>query len=106
MVVAERLVPSRPLRSPEAAQRQKKQGPPVWQDPATLLEQQVSGDSREREEQTSILGKKSEGEALRNIINKVSDERNMKDLHLKNYHISTPQLKEEDHSFGYSWKNL
>ena len=55
------LVPSRP---PETAQRQKRKGPPVWQDPTAILEQQVSRDSREREEETSILGKKSEGEAL------------------------------------------
>ena len=41
------LVPSRLSRSPdEAAQQQKKKGPPVWQDPTTFLEQQVSRDSR------------------------------------------------------------
>ena len=38
------LVPSIPSRSLEAAQRQKKNGPPVWQDPTTILEQQVSRD--------------------------------------------------------------
>ena len=37
--------------------------------------------------------KKSEGEALRNIINKLSDERNLKDLHLKHYNMSTAQFK-------------
>ena len=63
------LVPSRPSRPPETAQRQKKKRPPVWQDPTASVEQQVSRDSREREEEPSILGKKSEGEALRNIIN-------------------------------------
>ena len=52
----------------------------------------MSRDSREREEETSILGKKSESEALRNIINKLSDERNVKDLDLKHYHMSTAQL--------------
>ena len=45
------------------------------------------------EEETSIMCKKSEGEALRNIVNKLSDERNLKDLHLKHYHMSTAQFK-------------
>ena len=31
------LVLSRPLRSPETAQRQLKKGPPVWQDPTAFL---------------------------------------------------------------------
>ena len=53
----------------------------------------MSRDSREREEDTSIWGKKSDGDALRNIINKLSDERNLKDLHLKHYQMSTAQLK-------------
>ena len=87
------LVPWRPSRPPETEQRQMRKGPPVWQDPTALLEQQVSRDSREREEETSILGRKSEGEALRKIINKLSDERNLKDLHLKHYHMSTAQFK-------------
>ena len=84
------LVPSRP---PEIAQRQKRKGPPTWQDPTATLEQEVSGDSHERSEDVSILGRKAEGEALRNIINKLSDERNLKDLHLKHYHMSTAQFK-------------
>ena len=63
------LVPPRPSRPPQAGQRQKKKGPPVW-----ILEQEVSRDSRERAEEKSILGKKEEeGEALRSIINKLSD---------------------------------
>ena len=41
----------------------------------------MSGESREREEDASILGKKEEGEALRNIINKLFDERNLRDFH-------------------------
>ena len=48
----------------------------------------MSGDSRERAEDASILGKKAEGEALRNIINKLSDERNLRDLHLKHYQLT------------------
>ena len=52
------LVPSRPSRPPETAQRQKRKGPPVWQDPTAIMKQQVSKDSREREQETSILGKK------------------------------------------------
>ena len=67
----EDVAPLFPSRPPETAQRQKRKGPPVLQDPTAFLKQQVSRDSREREEETSILGKKSVGEALRNIINKV-----------------------------------
>ena len=53
----------------------------------------MSGNSRERSEEGSILGKNRDGEALRNIINKVSDERKLRDLHLKHYHVSTAQFK-------------
>ena len=35
------LVPPRPSRPPQAAQRQKKRGPPVWQDATATLEKQV-----------------------------------------------------------------
>ena len=35
------LVAPRPSRPPQAAQRQKKKGPPVWQDPTATLEQEV-----------------------------------------------------------------
>ena len=52
------LVPPRPSRPPQAAQRQERKGPPVWQYPTVFLKQQVSSDSREREEETSILGNK------------------------------------------------
>ena len=87
------LVPPRPPKPPQAAQRQKKKGPPIWQDSTAILEQEVSRDSKERAEETSILSKKAEGEALRNIINKLSDERNLKDLHLKHDHMPTAQFK-------------
>ena len=87
------LVPPRPSRPLQTAQRQKKKGPPIWQDPTATLEQEVWRDSRERAEETSILGKKAAGEVLRNIINKLSEERKMKDLHLKHYNMSTAQLK-------------
>ena len=87
------LVLPRPSRPPQAAQRQKRRGPPVWQDPTPFLEQEVSRDLRERTEETSILDKKAEGEALRNTVNKLSDERHLKDFHLKHYHMSTAQFK-------------
>ena len=61
----------------------RRKGPPVWQDPTTTLEQEVSADSRERAKDASIWGRKGEGEALRNSTNKLSDERNLRDLHLK-----------------------
>ena len=53
----------------------------------------MSGNSRERSEEVAILGKNSDGEVLRNIISKLSDERNLRDLHLKHYHVSTAQFK-------------
>ena len=69
-------------------------GPPGWQDPAATLEHEVPKVSRERAEDTSFLGRTAEGEALRNIISKLSEERNLRDLHLKHYHTSTAQFKE------------
>ena len=53
----------------------------------------MSGNLRERSEEVSILGRNPDGEALRNIVNKLSDERNLRDLHLKHYHMSTAQFK-------------
>ena len=58
-----------------------------------FLEQEVSRDTREREEETSIRCTKSESEPLRDMINKLSDERNLRDLHLKHYQMSTAQVK-------------
>ena len=46
-----------------------------------------------RAEETSNWDSKAEGGALRNIINKLSDERNSKDLHVKHYLTSTAQFK-------------
>ena len=46
------------------AQIRRRKGPPVWRDPSATLEQDVSGNSRERSEEVSILGKNSDGEAL------------------------------------------
>ena len=89
------LVRPRPSRPPQAEQRQKKKEPPVWQDPSAILEQEGSRDSRERADDSSILGKKRKkvNEALRKIINKLCAERNLRDLLLKHYHMSTAQFK-------------
>ena len=84
-------LPLAPPRSPPAAPVRNRKGPPVWQDPAATLEHQVPKDSHERTEDTSILGRKAEGEALR--ISKLSEERNLTDLHLKHHHMSTAQFK-------------
>ena len=46
----------RDLLRPHSDKRKK--GPLVWQDPTAILEQDVSRDSRERTEETSILRKK------------------------------------------------
>ena len=75
------------------AQIRRRKGPPVWRDPSATLEQDVSGNSRERSEESQIWGKNPDGEALRKVINKLLDERNLRDLHLKHYHMSTSQFK-------------
>ena len=77
-------------RVPTLVRRRK--GPPVWRDPSATLEHDVSGTSRERPEDVSSLGKNSDGDALQNITNKLSDIRNLKDLHLKHYHKSSAQF--------------
>ena len=71
----------------------RRKGPPVWRDPSTTLEQDVSGNSRERSEEGSILGKNPDGEALRSIIKKLSDQRDLRDLHPKHCHMSTSEFK-------------
>ena len=54
----------------------------------------MSGNSRERSEEISILVRNPDGEALRNIISKLSDERNLRDRHLKTLpKKSTAQFK-------------
>ena len=44
-------------------------------------------------DQKSLDHKQKSSEALRNIINKLSDELNLRDPHLKHYHISTAPFK-------------
>ena len=44
-------------------------------------------------QETRSLGRNPDREALQNIINKLSDVRNLKDLHLKHYHMSSAQFK-------------
>ena len=75
------------------APSRRKKGPPVWRDPSATMEPDVSRNSRERSEEGSILVKNPYGEALLNIINRLLDERNLRDLHLKHYHMSTSQFK-------------
>ena len=71
------------------------------------VEQDVSGTSRERSEDVSSVGKNSDGEALQKNFNKLSDVRNLKDLHLKHYHMSSAQFKKRTtNSLGHCWKGL
>ena len=93
-------------RPPPAEPVQRRKGPPEWQDPAATLEQEVSGNSRERTEDVSFLGKKAQGEALQNVINKLFDESNLRDLHLKHYPQVYGAVQEEDDPLGCSWKNV
>ena len=66
----------------------------------------MSRNSRERSEEVSILVRNPDGEALRNIINKLSDERNLRE----SSHETLPHvyctIQEEDNSLGHSWKGL
>ena len=94
---AERSVPT-PLR--------RREGRPVWRDPSTTLEQDVLGNSCERSEEVPILVRNPDGEALSNIMNKISDERNLRDLHVKTLPHVYRAVQEEDNSFGHSWKGL
>ena len=64
------------------------------------------GTRRERAEDASIFGKKAESEALRNIINKLSDERNLRDLLLKHCRMSTAQFKKRTTHLDILWKFL
>ena len=56
----EDLLPVVPARLPAVRKRKE---PPMWQDPTAILEQEVR------------------------IISKLSEERNLRDLHLKHYHM-------------------
>ena len=57
------LVPPR-LLSAVSLSAKKKGTSQVWQDPTAILEQEVSRNSRERAEDTTILGRKAEGEQV------------------------------------------
>ena len=61
-----------------------------------ILEQEVARDPRDQTDKTSICGKKTEGEPVRNISNKSCHARNFKDL----------QLKTLPYVHRCSWKNL
>ena len=70
-----------------------------------MLEQEVSRDSRERAEDSSILGRKAEGEALRKIISKLSEERNLRGPSSETLSHVCRTIQEENDSPGYSWTN-
>ena len=84
--VGERRESAAIRRVPTPLRRRK--GPPVWRDPSATLEQDVSGNLRERSEEGN-----PDGKALRSITNKLSDVRNLKYLHLEHYHMKTAQFK-------------
>ena len=90
--------------SPTRLRRRK--GPPVWRDPSATLAQHVSGNSRKRSKEVSILGRNPEGEALRNIINKLTDERNLKEPSPETPPHVHCAVQEEDNSLAHSWKDL
>ena len=69
---AERRVP---------AQLRRRKGPPAWEIHLPHWNKMC--------QETRSVGRNPDREALQNIINKLSDVRNLKDLHLKHYHMSS-----------------
>ena len=66
----------------------------------------MSGNLRERSKEVSTLGRNPDGDALRNIISKLFDELNLRDLHLKTLPYVHCTVQEEDNFLGHSWKGL
>ena len=88
----EDLLPLVLPRPPSAApERKKKWTSSMARSNCFFLEQVVSRDSRERG--YLDLGRKAESATPRNITSKLSEVRNLRDLHLKHYHMSTAQFK-------------
>ena len=57
------------------------------------MEPDASTNTRKRSEEGSILRKNLDGEALRNVINKLLDDQNLRDFQVNHYHTSTCQFK-------------
>ena len=92
------LVPSRPSRPPQAAQRQKKTGTTSMAGIQLLYWNKGCQGTRASEQRIpQFWTKKSESEALRNMFNKLSDERNLKDLSLETLPYVHRAVQEEDH---------
>ena len=102
----EDLLPMVPPRSQPAAPVLKKKGPPVWQDSTATLEHEVQKNSRKRAEDTSIFGRKAEGETPtqhhKQVVGRAQSERHSSEA-LPHVHCA---IQEEDDSIGHSWKNL
>ena len=64
----------------------------------------MAGKQRERSEEVSTVDRNPEGEPLRSIINKLSDKQNLRGLHLKHNHMSTPQFKKRTTHLDISGK--
>ena len=83
----------KPLVRPASREESAKEKRDLDTEDEDLLPLVQTKDSRERAEDTSILGRKAESEAPRNIMRKLSEKRNLRDLHLKHYHTSTAPVK-------------
>ena len=81
---------NKPLVQPSSGRKQLKRESSATHRVPTPLGQKTS---RGRSEDVSSMGKHSDGEALKKIINTLSDVSNLKDLHLKHYHTSSAQFK-------------
>ena len=90
------------IRSDPTPLRRRKR-PPVWRDSSATLEQDASGNTPERSEDISGLGK-SDGEALQKISQQVvgcSQLETPSSEALPHVHCA---VQEENNPLGYSWK--
>ena len=81
---------NKPLVQPSSGRKQLKRESSATRRVPTPLCQKTS---RGRSEDVSSMGKHSDGEALKKIINTLSDVSSLKDLRLKHYHTSSAQFK-------------
>ena len=89
----EDLLPFVPSRLPSAAQCGKEKDLQCGRIQLPYWNKRCQRTRASEQRIPRFLGKKAEGEALRNIISKLSEERNLRDHHQKQYHMSTAQFK-------------
>ena len=89
----EDLLPLVPPRLPPAAPVRKRKLPPVWQDPAATLDMRYQKTRASEQKIPQFWAEEQKVKPYVTFFSKLSDERNLRDLHLKHYHTSTAQFK-------------